>query len=29
MPKIPGVSPQEVGHIIAYIRQEQHRDGIY
>jgi cytochrome c2 len=29
MPKIPGVSPQEVAHIIAYIRQEQHRAGIY
>ena len=28
MPKIPGVSPQEVGHIVAYIRQKQRRVGI-
>ena len=28
MPKIPGVSPQEVTHIIAYVRQLQRRAGI-
>jgi len=28
MPKIPGVSPKEVGHIVVYIRQEQRRAGI-
>jgi cytochrome c2 len=28
MPKILGVSPQEVGHIIAYIRQQQRKAGI-
>jgi mono/diheme cytochrome c family protein len=28
MPPIPGVSPKEVEHIIAYVRQEQRRAGI-
>lgn len=28
MPAIPGVSPENVGHIIAYIRQEQRLAGI-
>ena len=28
MPAIPAVSPQEVGHIIAYVRDEQRQAGI-
>jgi cytochrome c2 len=28
MPPIHGVSPQEVGHIVAYIRQKQRQAGI-
>lgn len=28
MPKIPGISPQEVAHIIAYIRHKQLQAGI-
>ncbi len=28
MPAIPGVSPEDTGHIIAYIRQQQHLAGI-
>ena len=28
MPALPGVSPEQVGHIIAYVRQEQQRAGI-
>ncbi len=28
MPAIPGISPEEAGHIIAYIRPEQCRAGI-
>jgi len=28
MPPIPAVSPQQVGHIIAYVRREQRRAGI-
>lgn len=28
MPAIPGVSPEDVGHIVAYVRQEQRLAGI-
>lgn len=28
MPPLPGVSPEEVGHIIAYVRREQRKAGI-
>lgn len=28
MPPVPGVSPQQIGHIIAYIRQKQRKAGI-
>jgi len=28
MPPIVGVSPEQVGHIVAYVRQEQRRAGI-
>lgn len=28
MPPLPGVSPEEVGHIIAYVRAEQRKAGI-
>jgi len=28
MSPVPGLSPEEVGHIIAYVRNEQHKAGI-
>jgi len=28
MPKIPQVSPEDVGHIVAFVRKEQRRQGI-
>ena len=28
MPAVPGVSPEDVGHIVAYVRQEQRLAGI-
>lgn len=28
MPPVPGISPEEVGHVIAYVRKEQRRAGI-
>ena len=28
MPPVPGLSPEDVSHIIAYVRQEQRRAGI-
>jgi hypothetical protein len=28
MPPVPGLSAEDVGHIIAYVRQEQRRAGI-
>lgn len=28
MPPLPGVSPEDVGHIIAYVRAEQRKAGI-